>query len=79
LRDAAERHGLTFGPDPATHDHATLGGMTGNNSCGTHSVLAPHRGPAYLCRPDAGGLLLGGPGHHRVPGRPARAADAREG
>src|SRR5581483_3792252 len=32
--------GLTFGPDPATHDHATLGGMIGNNSCGTHSVMA---------------------------------------
>ena len=40
LRDAAEEHGLTFGPDPATHDHATLGGMIGNNSCGTHSVMA---------------------------------------
>jgi FAD/FMN-containing dehydrogenase/Fe-S oxidoreductase len=40
LRDAAERHGLTFGPDPATHDHNTLGGMIGNNSCGVHSVLA---------------------------------------
>jgi FAD/FMN-containing dehydrogenase/Fe-S oxidoreductase len=40
LRAAAETHGLTFGPDPATHDHATLGGMIGNNSCGTHSVMA---------------------------------------
>ena len=40
LRNAAEEHGLTFGPDPATHDHATLGGMIGNNSCGTHSVMA---------------------------------------
>jgi FAD/FMN-containing dehydrogenase/Fe-S oxidoreductase len=40
LRDAAEEHGLTFGPDPATHDHATLGGMIGNDSCGTHSVMA---------------------------------------
>jgi FAD/FMN-containing dehydrogenase/Fe-S oxidoreductase len=40
LRDAAEEYGLTFGPDPATHDHATLGGMIGNNSCGTHSVMA---------------------------------------
>jgi FAD/FMN-containing dehydrogenase/Fe-S oxidoreductase len=40
LRDAAEGHGLTFGPDPATHDHATVGGMIGNNSCGTHSVMA---------------------------------------
>jgi hypothetical protein len=40
LRDAAERHHLTFGPDPSTHDHNTLGGMIGNNSCGVHSVMA---------------------------------------
>src|ERR671925_663522 len=40
LREAAERHHLTFGPDPATHDHCTLGGMIGNNSCGVHSVMA---------------------------------------
>lgn len=40
LRDAAERHHLTFGPDPATHNHNTLGGMIGNNSCGPHSVMA---------------------------------------
>jgi FAD/FMN-containing dehydrogenase/Fe-S oxidoreductase len=40
LRDAANRHDLTFGPDPSTHNHCTLGGMIGNNSCGTHSVMA---------------------------------------
>ncbi len=40
LRDAAEKHGLTFGPDPATHDRCTLGGMLGNNSCGAHSIMA---------------------------------------
>ncbi|HEY1541921.1 MAG TPA: FAD-binding and (Fe-S)-binding domain-containing protein [Xanthobacteraceae bacterium] len=40
LRDAAEKHHLTFGPDPSTHDHNTLGGMIGNNSCGVHSVMA---------------------------------------
>jgi FAD/FMN-containing dehydrogenase/Fe-S oxidoreductase len=40
LRDAAEEHHLTFGPDPATHTHCTLGGMIGNNSCGVHSVMA---------------------------------------
>ena len=40
LRAAAERHQLTFGPDPSTHDHCTLGGMIGNNSCGVHSVMA---------------------------------------
>lgn len=40
LRNAAEEHGLTFGPDPSTHSHNTLGGMIGNNSCGVHSVMA---------------------------------------
>jgi len=40
LRDVAEEQGLTFGPDPATHSRCTLGGMIGNNSCGTHSILA---------------------------------------
>ena len=40
LRDAAEKHHLTFGPDPSTHNHNTLGGMIGNNSCGVHSVMA---------------------------------------
>ncbi|HZZ85930.1 MAG TPA: FAD-binding and (Fe-S)-binding domain-containing protein [Anaeromyxobacteraceae bacterium] len=40
LRDRAEEHHLTFGPDPSTHDHCTLGGMIGNDSCGVHSVMA---------------------------------------
>jgi FAD/FMN-containing dehydrogenase/Fe-S oxidoreductase len=40
LRKAAGQHGLTFGPDPATHNRNTLGGMIGNNSCGIHSVMA---------------------------------------
>src|SRR5208337_1903871 len=40
LRDAAEKHHLTFAPDPATHDRCTIGGMIGNNSCGVHSVMA---------------------------------------
>ena len=40
LRETAERHGLTFAPDPATHSRCTLGGMIGNNSCGPHSVMA---------------------------------------
>lgn len=40
LRAAAEGHHLTFAPDPSTHNHCTLGGMIGNNSCGVHSVMA---------------------------------------
>lgn len=39
LRAEAAKHGLTFGPDPATHDHNTLGGMIGNNSGGVHAVM----------------------------------------
>jgi FAD/FMN-containing dehydrogenase/Fe-S oxidoreductase len=40
LRNQAEKHKLTFGPDPASHSRCTLGGMVGNNSCGVHSVMA---------------------------------------
>jgi FAD/FMN-containing dehydrogenase/Fe-S oxidoreductase len=39
LRDAAEVHHLTFGPDPATHSHCTVGGSVGNNSCGVHALM----------------------------------------
>jgi FAD/FMN-containing dehydrogenase/Fe-S oxidoreductase len=34
LNTATAPHQLMFGPKPATHDHCTLGGMIGNNSCG---------------------------------------------
>ncbi len=45
MRHTTEREvGLTFGPDPATHSHCTLGGMLGNDSCGIHSVMAALRG-----------------------------------
>ena len=40
LRNQASEVGLTFGPDPSTHNHCTLGGMIGNDSCGVHSVMA---------------------------------------
>src|SRR5438105_11044703 len=39
LRNEAEKRHLTFAPDPSTHNHCTLGGMIGNNSCGVHSVM----------------------------------------
>ncbi|MEU3896275.1 FAD-binding and (Fe-S)-binding domain-containing protein [Streptomyces sp. NPDC045251] len=38
FQEAAAPHGLRFGPDPSTHSRCTLGGMIGNNSCGSHSV-----------------------------------------
>jgi FAD/FMN-containing dehydrogenase/Fe-S oxidoreductase len=39
LRNRAEAYGLTFAPDPSSHNRCTIGGMIGNNSCGTHSLL----------------------------------------
>ncbi|HKU68127.1 MAG TPA: FAD-linked oxidase C-terminal domain-containing protein [Candidatus Baltobacteraceae bacterium] len=35
VRDAVSEHHLTFGPAPATHNRCNIGGMFGNNSCGT--------------------------------------------
>ena len=43
--EAQDTYGLTFGPDPSTHNHCTLGGMIGNNSCGVHSVMSQFYGP----------------------------------
>ncbi|HVX84888.1 MAG TPA: FAD-binding and (Fe-S)-binding domain-containing protein [Phycisphaerae bacterium] len=44
FRKAAKKHGLNFGPDPATHTRCTLGGMLGNNSCGVHSLMSKNNG-----------------------------------
>ncbi|MFF5261234.1 FAD-binding and (Fe-S)-binding domain-containing protein [Actinomadura viridis] len=38
LQTAARPHGLRFGPDPSTHARCTLGGMIGNNACGSRSI-----------------------------------------
>ncbi len=38
LNARAHALGLTFGPDPASADRATLGGMIGNNAAGAHSI-----------------------------------------
>ncbi|HKS43564.1 MAG TPA: FAD-binding and (Fe-S)-binding domain-containing protein [Amycolatopsis sp.] len=38
LQAVAAPHGLRFGPDPSTHSRCTIGGMIGNNACGSHSV-----------------------------------------
>ncbi|HTL67341.1 MAG TPA: FAD-binding and (Fe-S)-binding domain-containing protein [Lacunisphaera sp.] len=44
VQEAAAAHGLIFGPNPATHDHCTIGGMIGNNSCGINSLLSRNHG-----------------------------------
>lgn len=36
---SAARLGLKYGPDPASEDRASFGGMLGNNSTGAHSIL----------------------------------------
>jgi FAD/FMN-containing dehydrogenase/Fe-S oxidoreductase len=38
LNRAAAEHGLMVGPDPASANRATLGGMFANNATGTHSI-----------------------------------------
>ena len=39
LNRAAAKYGLMFGPDPASAERATLGGVIGNNATGAHSIL----------------------------------------
>ncbi|MBK1661339.1 FAD-binding and (Fe-S)-binding domain-containing protein [Paracraurococcus ruber] len=38
LNDALKRHGLFFPVDPSTWARCTIGGMAGNNSCGSKSI-----------------------------------------
>jgi FAD/FMN-containing dehydrogenase/Fe-S oxidoreductase len=39
LNRAARPHGLGFGPDTSTANRATIGGMIGNNSAGSQSIV----------------------------------------
>ncbi len=38
LQRAVTGHGLRFGPDPSTHSRCTIGGMVGNNACGSRAL-----------------------------------------
>jgi FAD/FMN-containing dehydrogenase/Fe-S oxidoreductase len=38
LQKAVAPHGVRFGPDPSTHPRCTIGGMIGNNACGSRSL-----------------------------------------
>jgi len=38
LQRAAAPYGLRFGPDPSTHTRCTIGGMIGNNACGSRAL-----------------------------------------
>src|SRR5512138_3731457 len=39
LNLAAAKYGLMFGPDPASAERATMGGIIANNATGAHSIL----------------------------------------
>ena len=38
LQQRRAPHGLRFGPDPSTHNRCTIGGMIGNNACGSRAL-----------------------------------------
>ncbi|HEX2704304.1 MAG TPA: FAD-binding oxidoreductase, partial [Candidatus Lustribacter sp.] len=38
LQQQALARGLRFGPDPSTHSRCTVGGMVGNNACGSRAL-----------------------------------------
>jgi FAD/FMN-containing dehydrogenase len=38
VQRAAVPHGLRYGPDPSTHTRCTIGGMVGNNACGSRAL-----------------------------------------
>ena len=70
-REAAEQ-GLQFGPDPASADRATIGGVIGNNATGAHSIIygmtADHLQSADVVLADGSLATLG-----EVKARPAGA------
>ena len=77
--DRGRPHGLRFGPDPSTHNRCTIGGMIGNNACGSRALGYGRtsdnvRRPRRRHRGRRSGCALGRP---RPPAgtarRPARA------
>ena len=39
LNHALQSHGMLFGPETSTANRAMIGGMVGNNSCGSNSLV----------------------------------------
>jgi FAD/FMN-containing dehydrogenase/Fe-S oxidoreductase len=75
LNAAAARYGLRVGPDPSTHSRCTVGGMIGNNACGSHSVAwgttARNTLGLDVIRSDGTQVRLTSPGGPRRPADPA--------
>ena len=77
LQRAVAPHGLRFGPDPSTHTRCTIGGMIGNNACGSRAL-----GYGRTADNVAGMRVLLGDGSSistRVQGRPVGAVAALNG
>ncbi len=78
LNRAAAAHGLMFGPDTSTSNRATLGGMIGNNSAGSHSVrygsTVDHVLALDVVLSDASTAALGPLSAAELAGRAARPA-----
>jgi len=72
LQQAAAPLGLRFGPDPSTHDRCTIGGMIGNNSCGSRSLQYGRTSDNVL----ALDVLTGTGGRLRLTGAPESARPA---
>ena len=76
LNTQAARYGLRVGPDPSTHSRCALGGMIGNNACGSHSVawgtMAQNVLGLDVIRSDGSRVRLVSPDHpHPPPPDPA--------
>ena len=61
LNIAAKPYGLFFSPETSTSNRCCIGGMVGNNSCGTHSLVYGSTRPHVL---EADGLLADGTAVH---------------
>ena len=79
------RAGLRFGPDPSTHTRCTIGGMIGNNACGSRALgygrTVDNVAALTCCSPTVGASTAARPGgraasgERRSPRRPAHARD----
>ena len=61
LNIACKPYGLFFSPETSTSNRCCIGGMVGNNSCGTHSLIYGSTRPHVL---EADGILADGCSEH---------------
>jgi len=84
VQRAAAPFGLRFGPDPSSHNRCTIGGMIGNNACGSRSLAYGRTSGNVevleVLTAAGGALRLTGPGAlppgtEHGPGQPGRAGE----